>query len=188
MTLIRFGLALLALCLFSGGADARDESFSTAAGCALIEDFDSGSVLFEKKADDPMPPASTAKLMTAEIVFHELKEGRLKLDDVFDVSEHAWRDGGAHAHGAATFLALNSHVRVEDLLRGLIIQSGNDAAIALAEGIAGTEDNFAEMMNKRAVELGMTKSHIANASGKFEPTQRVTARDMALLAAHLIRD
>ena len=122
----------------------------------LIEDFDSGAILFEKNADEPMPPASTAKLLTAEIVFRELKEGRLHLDDIFDVSEKAWRDGGAHAHGAAMFLAIHSHVRVEDLLRGLLIESGNDAAIALAEGIAGSEDNFAEMMNKRAAELGMT--------------------------------
>jgi D-alanyl-D-alanine carboxypeptidase (penicillin-binding protein 5/6) len=188
VTLTRLGLALLALCLFAGGAGARDESFSTAAGFALIEDFDSGSALFEKNADALMPPASTAKLMTAEVVFHELKEGRLKLDDIFDVSEHAWRDGGAHAHGAAMFLALHSQARVEDLLRGLIIQSGNDAAIALAEGIGGTEDKFAEMMNKRAVELGMTKSHFANARGKFDPNQRVTAREMALLTAHVIRD
>jgi len=190
VTLVRFGLALFALCLFAGGTGAReerDESFSTAAGFALIKDFDTGSVLFAKNADDPVPPASTAKLMTAEVVFHELKEGRLKLDDIFDVSEHAWRDGGAHAHGAATFLALHSHVRVEDLLRGLIIQSGNDAAIALAEGIAGTEEKFAEMMNRRAAELGMAKSHFANARGKFDPSQRVTPRDMALLAEHVIR-
>ena len=188
MTSIRLALALVAICLFAARAGARDDSFSTAAGFALIEDFDSGSVLFEKNADNPMPPASMAKLMTAEVVFHELKEGRLKLDDIFDVSEHAWRGGGAHAHGAAMFLALNSHVRVEDLLRGLIIQSGNDAAIALAEGMAGTEDKFAEMMNKRAAELGLTKSHFANARGKFDPSQHVTAREMAALAAHIIRD
>ena len=167
---------------------ARDETFTTAAEVALVEDYDTGAVLFEKNADQPMPPASTAKLLTAEIVFHELKEGRLHLDDVFDVSEKAWREGGAHAHGAAMFLAVHSHVRVEDLLRGLLIQSGNDAAMTLAEGIGGTEDNFADMMNKRAAELGMTHSHFANARGKADPSQHVTARDMALLAAHIIRD
>jgi serine-type D-Ala-D-Ala carboxypeptidase (penicillin-binding protein 5/6) len=136
--LIRLGTVLLALALSTAAALARDDAFSTSAEFALIEDYDSGAVLFEKNADEPMPPTSTAKLLTAEIVFRELKEGRLHLDDVFDVSEHAWREGGAHSHGAATFLALHSSVRVEDLLRGLIIQSGNDAAITLAEGLAGT--------------------------------------------------
>jgi D-alanyl-D-alanine carboxypeptidase (penicillin-binding protein 5/6) len=185
--LIRLGTALLALAV-STAALARDDAFSTSAEFALIEDYDSGAVLFEKNADELMPPASTAKLLTAEIVFRELKEGRLHLDDVFDVSEHAWREGGAHSHGAATFLALNSSVRIEDLLRGLIIQSGNDAAITLAEGLGGTEENFAETMNKRSAELGMTHSHFTNARGKLDPNQHVTARDMALLAAHVIRD
>ena len=188
MTFVRFALALLALALWSAGAQARDEGFTTSAGFALVEDYDSGAVLFEKSADAPMPPASTAKLLTAEIVFRELKEGRLHLDDIFDVSEKAWREGGAHAHGAAMFLAVHSHVRIEDLLRGLIIQSGNDAAMTLAEGIAGTEANFAEMMNKRAAELGMENSHFANARGKFDPSQHVTARDMARLAAYVIRN
>ena len=124
MTFVRFALAVLALAVWSAGAQARDEGFTTNAGFALVEDYDSGAVLFEKNADAPMPPASTAKLLTAEIVFRELKEGRLHLDDIFDVSEKAWREGGAHAHGAAMFLAVHSHVRIEDLLRGLIIQSG----------------------------------------------------------------
>ena len=189
MGFIRLRTVCVALVLLTAApAYARDEPFSTSADFALIEDFDSGAVLFEKNADDPMPPASTAKLLTAEIVFRELKEGRLHLDDIFDVSEKAWREGGAHAHGAAMFLAIHSHVRVEDLLRGLLIESGNDAAIALAEGIAGSEDNFAEIMNKRAAELGMTHSHFANSRGKFDPSQHVTARDMALLATHVIRE
>jgi D-alanyl-D-alanine carboxypeptidase (penicillin-binding protein 5/6) len=172
----------------SAPAHARDDTFTTTAEFALIEEYESGAVLYEKNADEPMPPASTAKLLTAEIVFREIKEGRLHLDDIFDVSEKAWREGGAHSHGAAMFLALHSHVRIEDLLRGLLIQSGNDAAITLAEGLAGSEDNFAETMNKRAAELGMTHSHFANARGKSDPSQHVTARDMALLAAHVIRD
>ena len=188
MGFVRLRTVCVALVLLTAPAYARDEAFSTSADFALIEDYDSGAVLYEKNADEPMPPASTAKLLTAEIVFRELKEGRLHLDDIFDVSEKAWRDGGAHAHGAAMFLAIHSHVRVEDLLRGLLIESGNDAAIALAEGIAGSEDNFAEIMNKRAAELGMTHSHFANSRGKFDPSQHVTARDMALLAAHVIRD
>ncbi len=188
MGLGRLSIAIVAACLATAGAWARAETFSTSAQFALVEDYDSGAVLYEKNADEPMPPASTAKLLTAELVFRELKEGRLHLDDIFDVSEKAWREGGAHAHGAAMFLAVHSHVRVEDLLRGLIIQSGNDAAMTLAEGVGGAEDNFADMMNKRAAELGMTHSHFANARGKADPSQFVTARDMALLAAHVIRD
>ena len=126
--------------------------------------------------------------MTAEIVFRELKEGRLHLDDTFHVSEHAWRTGGAHAHATATFLDVNSNVRIEDLLRGLIVQSGNDAAITLAEGMAGSEDAFADLMNKRAAELGLTHSTFVDPWGRDDPAQKATARDMALLAAHIIRE
>ena len=167
---------------------ARAQDIRTSAEFALLEDDETGAVLYAKSADDPMVPASTAKLLTVEIVFHELKEGRLHLDDLFDVSENAWREGGAPSHGSATFLMVHSHVRVEDLLRGVIIQSGNDAAITLAEGLAGTEANFAVLMNKRAAELGMTHSKFANPWGKDDPGQRVTARDMALLAHHIIHD
>jgi D-alanyl-D-alanine carboxypeptidase (penicillin-binding protein 5/6) len=183
---IRLSLAFLAVLAIA--APARSQIFNTAGEVALVEDYDTGAILYEKNADQPTPPASTAKLLTAEIVFRELKEGRLRLDDVFEVSEKAWREGGAHSHGAASFLALHSHVRIEDLLRGLLIQSGNDAAMTLAEGIGGTEDNFADIMNKRAAELGLTHSHFANARGKGDPKQYVTARDMAKLAAHVIRD
>ena len=189
MRIVRLSLAFLAASLLALAVPARSETtFSTAAEVALVQDYDTGAVLYEKNADQQTPPASTAKILTAEIVFRELKEGRLHLDDMFDVSEKAWREGGAHSHGAASFLALHSQVRVEDLLRGLLIQSGNDAAMTLAEGIGGTEDNFADIMNKRAAELGMTHSHFANARGKADPSQYVTARDMALLAAHVIRD
>ncbi len=186
MGFVRLSLAFLAVLALA--APARSETFTAGAEVALIQDYDTGAVLYEKNADQPTPPASTAKLLTAEIVFRELKEGRLHLDDVFDVSEKTWREGGAHSHGAATFLAVHSQVRVEDLLRGLVIQSGNDAAMTLAEGIGGTEENFADIMNKRAAELGLTHSHFANARGKADPNQYVTARDMARLAAHVIRD
>lgn len=189
MRIVRLSLAFLAAGLLALAVPARSETtFSTAAEVALVQDYDTGAVLYEKNADQQTPPASTAKILTAEIVFRELKEGRLHLDDMFDVSEKAWREGGAHSHGAASFLALHSQVKVEDLLRGLLIQSGNDAAMTLAEGIGGTEDNFADIMNKRAAELGMTHSHFANARGKADPSQYVTAHDMALLAAHVIRD
>jgi D-alanyl-D-alanine carboxypeptidase (penicillin-binding protein 5/6) len=167
---------------------ARAQEMRTAAQFALMEDDATGAVLYEKNADEPMVPASMAKLMTIEIVFHALKEGRLHLDDIFDVSENAWREGGAPSHGSAMFLNVKSHVRVEDLLRGVIIQSGNDAAIALAEGLAGTEANFAVLMNRRAAELGMTHSRFANPWGRDDPGERVTPRDLALLAQHIIHD
>jgi D-alanyl-D-alanine carboxypeptidase (penicillin-binding protein 5/6) len=185
---VRHVLVLATIDLMTTFAPARAGSFSTSAAVALMQDYDSGTVLFEKSADEPMAPGGAAKLMTAEVVFHELKEGRLHLDDSFDVSEKAWREGGAHSHGPATFLAIHSRVQVEDLLRGLIIQSGNDAAMTLAEGIAGTEENFAALMNKRAAEIGMAHSHFSDPTGKYDPAQHVTARDMALLAAHVIRD
>jgi len=178
----------LILAVVWGAPQARAQSFQSSAPFALLMDYESGAVLFEKNADELMTPASMSKLMTIEIVFHELKEGRLKLDDQFEVSENAWRTGGAHAHGSAMFLNVHSSVRIEDLLRGLIIQSGNDAAITLAEGVAGTEDNFAGMMNKRAAELGLTRSTFANSWGKSDPRQRMTARELALLAAHIIAD
>jgi D-alanyl-D-alanine carboxypeptidase (penicillin-binding protein 5/6) len=122
------------------------------------------------------------------LVFRELKDGRLHFDDTFHVSEHAWRTGGAHAHATATFLDVNSNVRVEDLLRGLIVQSGNDAAIVLAEGMAGSEEAFADRMNKRAAELGLAHSSFVDPWGRDDPNQKVTARDMARLAAYVIRE
>lgn len=181
-------MLILAVVLGASALPAQAQSFQTNAPFALLMDYESGAVLYEKNADQLMTPASMSKLMTAEIVFHELKEGRLKLDDQFEVSENAWRTGGAPSHGSATFLAVHSRVRIEDLLRGLLVQSGNDAAITLAEGVAGTEDNFALMMNRRGAELGMTRSTFANSWGKSDPHERVTARELALLAAHIIAD
>jgi serine-type D-Ala-D-Ala carboxypeptidase (penicillin-binding protein 5/6) len=182
-------LTLIVAVLSGAGARvARAQSFQTNAPFALLMDYASGAVLFEKNADQLMTPASMAKLMTAEVVFHELKEGRLKLDDEFEVSENAWRTGGAPSHGSAMFLSVHSRVRIEDLLRGLLIESGNDAAITLAEGIAGTEDNFTAMMNKRAAGLGLTRSTFANVWGKSDPHERTTARELARLAAHIIAD
>jgi D-alanyl-D-alanine carboxypeptidase (penicillin-binding protein 5/6) len=187
---LRFALALSAtlLAFVLPTSPSSAQSFQTSAPIALFVDFESGAVLLEKNADEAMTPGATVKLLTAEIVFHELKEGRLHLDDAFTVSENAWRNGGAHSHGSATFLDIHSQVRIDDLLHGLIVQSGNDAAMTLAEGISGTEDNFASLMNKRAAELGMTHSVFADPRGKSDPGQHVSARDMALLAAHLIRD
>jgi D-alanyl-D-alanine carboxypeptidase (penicillin-binding protein 5/6) len=183
---VRWALSAL-FCLFAF-AGAPAQTITTAAKFALLEDYDTGTVLFNKAADDPMAPASMSKLMVAEIVFHELKEGRLHLGDKLHVSEYAWRTGGAPSHGSAMFLSVKSNVAVDDLLRGLIIESGNDAALVLAEGIGGSEQGFVGMMNKRAVELGLTHCHFTNAWGRSDPAERVTARDLAALARHLIRD
>jgi serine-type D-Ala-D-Ala carboxypeptidase (penicillin-binding protein 5/6) len=163
------------------------QTIETSVPHAILIDADTGSVLFEKDADAPATPASTVKIMTAEVVFHELTEGRIKLDDQFLITENAWRTGGAPARASSMFAALNSRVRVEDLIRGLVIDSGNDAAIALAEGVAGSEGAFATLMMKRGRELGLTRSVFTNSWGKDDPEQKVTPREMTLLAAHLIR-
>ena len=168
--------------VFCCAAPASAELAPSSAPFALVEDYESGAVLYEKNADQPMEPAQLAQLMTAEIVFNELHAGRLHLDDNFYVSEYAWRTGGGHGHSTSMFLDVKSQVRVEDLIRGLAIQSGNDAAIVLAEGIAGSEDAFVANMNKRAEELGLTHSHFVNPYGKSDPEQKVTARDLAKLA------
>jgi D-alanyl-D-alanine carboxypeptidase (penicillin-binding protein 5/6) len=182
----RFAATAVALVCAVATPALAQSSFQTAAPQAILVDYDSGAVLFEKDADALASPASTAKIMTAELVFRELQAGRLKLDDEFTISENAWRRGGASAGGSSMFAVLNSRVRIEDLIRGLVIQSGNDAAIALAEGLSGTEEAFAENMTKRARELGLAKSTFRNAWGKSDPNQLVTAREMARLAAHVI--
>ena len=180
-------LALAALLLLVGLAPGRAAPPQTSVPYALLVDFDTGATLFAKAADAPMSPASTTKILTAEIVFRALAEGRLRLDDLAPISPRAAREGDAKSGGSSMFAAANSQVRIEDLLRGLVVASGNDAAIALAERVAGSEEAFAVLMNARARELGMTRSHFANAWGGGSPQQRVTARDMARLAAYVIR-
>jgi len=130
--------------------------FDTKAKYAALMDYESGTLIFQKAADDPMEPASMAKLMTLAVVFNQLKSGRVSLSDEFFISEHAWRDGGAKSGSSTMFAKLNSKVPVEDLLRGVIIQSGNDAAIALAEGVAGSEGTFANMENQLSQQIGLT--------------------------------
>jgi D-alanyl-D-alanine carboxypeptidase (penicillin-binding protein 5/6) len=162
------------------------QTIQTSAPHAILIDSASQSVLFEKDADTLVVPASTVKIMTAEIVFHEIALGHLKLDDEFLVSETAWRYGGAPARASSMFAAPNSSIRVEDLIRGLVIVSGNDAAIALAEGIAGSEGAFATLMTKRARELGLEHSTFTNAWGRGDPEQKVSPREMVALANHVI--
>ena len=165
---------------------ALAQSFQTAAPQAILVDGDTGTVLFEKNADELMAPASMAKLMTVEIVFNEIKQGRLNLDTEFAISENAWRKGGGAGGGSSMFAQLNSRIKLSDLLRGIIVQSGNDASIAVAEGIAGSEENFARMMNDRARQIGLRRSVFRNPTGYSHPEQKVTARELAQLAIHLI--
>jgi D-alanyl-D-alanine carboxypeptidase (penicillin-binding protein 5/6) len=155
----------------------------TLARHALIVDFATGATLLEKEADVPMPPASMSKLMTAYVVFELLRDGRLKLDQELPVSERAWRMGGSKM-----FVEVNTTVKVEDLLRGVIVQSGNDACIVLAEAISGSEEQFAELLNERGRALGLTNSTFRNSTGWPHPQHRMSCRDLALLAARLIRD
>jgi D-alanyl-D-alanine carboxypeptidase (penicillin-binding protein 5/6) len=159
------------------------QTLQTTAKQAIIVDFQTGVTLFEKNADERMPPSSMSKIMTAYMVFKEIKEGRLSLTDEFAVSERAWR-----IQGSKMFVPLGGRVKVEDLLRGMIVQSGNDACIVLAEGIAGSEEAFAERMNQEAKRLGMTGSNFRNASGWPDPEHYMTTRDLATLAFHIVRD
>ncbi|MFC1455370.1 D-alanyl-D-alanine carboxypeptidase family protein [Microvirga arabica] len=184
--LAAFAFVVSGLFLAPHGIEARAQEFQTAAPTAILMDAGSHAVLFEKNADEATAPASMAKVMTAEVVFNEIKNGRLNFDSEFVVSENAWRKGGGGSGGSSMFAKVNTAVRLEDLLRGLIVQSGNDAAIALAEGIAGTEENFARMMNERAKQIGLTKSTFRNATGYGHPDQKVTVRDLAKLALHVI--
>ena len=146
----------------------KDEAGISAPHAILI-DAENGGVLFERDPDKLIFPASLAKLMTAEYVFHELKEGRIKLTDEYTVSENAWRKGGAPSHGSTMFAAIHSKVPVDDLLHGMIIQSGNDACIVLAEGLAGNEAEFAAKLTQRAREIGLAKSVFTNSNGLPDP-------------------
>src|SRR3954453_4209981 len=169
------------------GAKKDDGGYDTDAPTAILIEAGSGSVLFEKTPDELRPPSSMLTLMTAEVVFRALKQGDIKLTDQYLVSENAWRKGGAPAGGPTMFAAIHSRVSVDDLLRGAIIQNGNDSCMILAEGIAGSEKAFAEMMTKRARELGLTKSTFANASGLPDPGNKMTVRELAKLARHIIQ-
>lgn len=162
--------------------------FDTKAKHAILMNVDADLIFYEKDADTLMSPASMSKLMTLAVVFRELKAGHIKLDDQFKVSEHAWREGGAPSGSSAMFAPLNSTVSVEDLIRGVTVQSGNDACIILAEGISGSEDAFVKEMNKYAKEIGLTKSHFENSTGLPADGHVMTARELALLADYLIKN
>ena len=190
----KWGAAAAVICAVASAVAAPNpvsgpkssDGYQTAAAHAMLIEAESGSVLFEKAADDLIPPASLSKLMTQEVVFNEIKQGRLNPTTEFIVSTNAWRRGGAPSHTSSMFIPIHSKVSVDDLLHGAIIQSANDACIALAEGISGNESTFAELMTKRARELGLAKSTFGNSTGLPDPRQLMTARELAKLARHLI--
>ena len=178
------GLLVGLLVALAATLPAREgAAFETAARAAILLDAETSHVLFSKNADEPIPPASMSKLMTIYMVFERLKEGSLSLDDTFPVSEKAWRKGGSKM-----FVEVGDRVRVEDLLRGIIVQSGNDACIVVAEALAGTEEAFAERMTRRAHELGLTATTLRNASGWPHPEHVMSVRDLATLAGIIIRE
>ncbi len=182
MTFKRLGLLAVIFTLAQLGA--AQALITTDAEHAVLIDGESGQVLWAKDADVPMPPASMSKLMTLELLFQRLKDGRVKLTDTFPVSERAWR-----TQGSKSFVELGANIPVEDLIRGIIIQSGNDACMVVAEALGGSMENFATMMNARAKELGLTHSHFVNPDGLPEPPgQLMSAMDLAKLARHLIYD
>lgn len=165
----------------------EDGGYDTDAPTAILIEAGSGSVLFEKNADELRAPSSMMKLMTVEVVFDALRRGDIKLTDEYKVSENSWRKGGAPAGASTMFAAINSRVPVADLLRGAIIQSGNDSCMVLAEGLAGSEAAFTEMMTASARAIGMTKSTFANSSGLPDPGNKMTVRELGILARHIIQ-
>jgi serine-type D-Ala-D-Ala carboxypeptidase (penicillin-binding protein 5/6) len=176
-------LALIPLARALAEADSIPAAPTLSARGHLLLDHASGAVLAEQGADERLEPASLTKIMTAYVVFQELQNGKLQLDDMATISEKAWRTGGSKM-----FIEIGKQVSIEDLLKGMIVQSGNDASVALAEHIAGTEATFAEMMNSHAERLGMTNSHFVNTAGLPDPEHYTTPRDIAKVAAAVIRE
>lgn len=184
MTVMKsFAWVLAALCCAAPAYAATQPPIETPAKHAIIMDYATGDVLFEKDAEKPTPPASMSKLMTVAIVFERLKAGQLKLSDEFHVSEKAWRMGGSKM-----WVRVNTEIPLIDLLRGVVIDSGNDACIVIAENIAGSEEAFAELMTKKAREWGLKDSTFSNATGWPDPGQMMSMRDLAVLARKIIHD
>ncbi|MEM7069663.1 MAG: D-alanyl-D-alanine carboxypeptidase family protein [Pseudomonadota bacterium] len=183
-----YAYLIFAYLIIAGSVPAFGQLYSTPAKQALLLDADTGTVLFAKEPDARIPPASLAKLMTMEVVFNQLKSGKLSLQDKFFVSENAWRKGGANSGGSTMFAKLNSEIALEDLIKGVIIQSANDGCIIIAEGLAGSEQAFAGLMNERAHTLGLSGSYFTNSTGLPDESQFVSIRDLAKLAQHMIRE
>ncbi len=181
-------IAVITACAAPATDAKKTEGFQTSVPAAVLLDPDSDSVLYEKNGDELVAPASLAKLMTLEYVFNQIKQGQIKLDDEYIISENAWRKGGAPSHGSTMFAAIHSRVKVSDLLQGIIVDSANDACIAIAEALAGNEFAFGDMLTKRAREIGLENSIFTNATGNPDANMRVTVREMAQLARYIIQN
>lgn len=175
-------ITLLILLIFTPFKISQAQDIETSAQQAYIIDFETGSILFKKNEDERMPTSSMSKVMTMLGVFEALEDGRLKLDDELLVSEKAWKKGGSKM-----FVEVGKKVKVEDLIRGVIVQSGNDATIVLAEALAGTEEAFGKQITKLAQNIGMNNSNFTNASGWPDPNHYSTAKDLSILARYLIK-
>ncbi len=181
-------LTIIAFLVAVGFAPGPAAAIETIAKQPILIEVTTGKVLFEKNADQPMPPASMSKMMTAYMIFERLKNGGLSLEDTFPISEDAWRRGGAKSGGSTMFLEPGKRAKVEDLIRGIVVQSGNDACIVVAEALASSEKAFAEEMTKKGRELGLTHSVFKNSNGWPDPEEVTTARDLALLARKTIEN
>ncbi len=185
-------LALLAVIVLAVVAGLRpaaaQDAYETKARQAILIDARTGRVLYEKDADTAIPPASMSKLMTMVMVFEGLKAGKLTLEQEFTVSEDAWRRGGARSGGSTMYAELNSRVRLEDLIKGVVVQSANDACIVIAEGLAGTEAAFASQLTERARALGATNATFKNATGLPDPDHKMSVRDLSIMARHIIKE
>lgn len=182
--MIRVLSALILAAMVAGLAPrGAAADFETAATHAIIVDYRTGRVLYQKSPDDPIPTASMSKLMTVYMLLEQLHAGSLSEDDTFVVSEKAWKKGGSKM-----FVEVGDHVRIGDLLRGIIVQSGNDASIVVAEGLSGSEDAFAEAMNRKAEEIGLQNTTLRNATGWPDPEHRMSVHDLARLARHTIQN
>lgn len=178
-------LAVAAFLAMAGIGFGQSASFETTAGQAILIDGRSGLVLFEKNADTPIPPASMSKLMTQIMVFDALKDGSLTLDQEFGVSEDAWKRGGSASGGSTMYAEPNSKVKLSDLIQGAIVQSANDASIAIAENMAGNEAAFAQKMTAKARTLGLASAEFRNATGLPDPEHRMSVRELAILARYI---
>jgi len=183
MLRLSFLLGAVALSLDAAAAQSVPQPPTVNARAYILMDYDSGQVLAESKADERMEPASLTKLMTSYVIYKEMRDGRIKLNDMVTISERAWRMGGSR-----TFVPVGKKVSVEDLLKGMIVQSGNDATVALAEYVGGSESVFVSMMNQEAKRLGMTGTHFVDSTGMPNPDHYTTARDLAVLTRAIIRE
>lgn len=185
-TNLRLSLAVTVLSFVFAFVAPSARAVESLAKEVVLMDAQTGVILFEKNADTPMAPASMSKLMTIYMVFERLRDGRLSLEDKFSVSENAWRKGGAKSGSSTMFLIPGKRIRIEDLIRGIIVQSGNDACIVIAEGISGSEEAFADEMNDRARQLGLTNSTFRNSTGWPDPEHKMSPKDLAILAKEMI--